>query len=137
MRVTTSMVQRNVLADLNNLTERLARTQGKASSGKEITRASDNPFAAAKAMGLRTSLAGTDQYVSNIDDARGWQDSTEAALDSISTYVNRARDLLVQGSTDTADQMSRNAIAAEIDQLIDGVKESANATYGDKYLMSG
>jgi flagellar hook-associated protein 3 FlgL len=88
-------------------------------------------------MGLRTSLSGTDQYVSNIDDARGWQDSTEAALDSITTYVNRAHDLLIQGSTDTADQSSRNAIAAEIDQLIQGVKESANATYGDKYLMSG
>ena len=45
MRITTSMIQRNVLADLNGLSEKLARTQGRASSGKEITRASDNPWA--------------------------------------------------------------------------------------------
>jgi flagellar hook-associated protein 3 FlgL len=137
MRITTSMLQRNVLSDLNSLSEKLARTQARASSGKQITRASDDPFATAKAMGLRTSLSGTDQYVSNIDDARGWQDSTEAALATINDYVSRAQGLLVQGSTDTADQTSRNAIASEIDQIIDGIKESANATYGDKYLLSG
>ena len=34
MRITTSMVQRNVLADLNTLSEKLAKTQSKASSGK-------------------------------------------------------------------------------------------------------
>ena len=44
MRITTSMVQRNVLSDLNTLSEQLAKTQSKASSGKEITRPSDDPF---------------------------------------------------------------------------------------------
>ena len=43
----------------------------------------------------------------------------------------------MRGANDTADQTSRNAIASEIDQIIQGIKESANATYGDKYLMSG
>ena len=43
MRITTSMVQRNVLSDLNTLSEKLAKTQSKASSGKEITRPSRRP----------------------------------------------------------------------------------------------
>ena len=131
MRITTSMVQRNVLSDLNMLSEKLARTQGKASSGKEISRPSDDPFGAAKAIGLRQSLEANDQYMRNIDDAQGWQDATEAALDSITDYVNRARDLLMHGATDTSDDTSRIAIASEIDQIIQGVKETANATYGD------
>ena len=137
MRITTGMIQRNILSDLNGLSEKLARTQAKASSGKEITRPSDNPFGAAKAIGLRSTMAANDQYVSNIQDAQGWQDSTESALESITSYVNRANDLLVRGANDTADQTSRNAIASEIDQIIQGIKESANASYGDKYLMSG
>ena len=83
MRITTSMVQRNVLSDLNGLSEKLSRTQGKASSGKEITRASDDPFDAAKAIGLRQTLEANDQYVRNIEDAQGWQDATESALESI------------------------------------------------------
>ncbi|HEX6021290.1 MAG TPA: flagellar hook-associated protein FlgL [Solirubrobacter sp.] len=137
MRITTGMIQRNVLSDLNTLSEKLARTQTKASSGKEITRASDNPYGAAKAIGLRQTLAANDQYTRNIEDAQGWQDATESALDSITSYVNRAHDLLVRAANDTADDTSREAIASEIDQIIQGIKESANATYGDKYLMSG
>jgi flagellar hook-associated protein 3 FlgL len=137
MRITTSMVQRNVLLDLNRLSEKLAHTQSKASSGKEITRPSDDPFGAARAMGLRATMEANEQYQRNIQEAQGWQDATESALESITSYIGRAQDLLLQGSTDTADQTSRNAIASEIDQIIQGVKESANATYGDKYLMSG
>ena len=56
MRITTSMIQRNVLSDLNSLSEKMARTQSKASSGKEITRPSDDPFNTARAMGLRQTM---------------------------------------------------------------------------------
>ena len=137
MRITTSMVQRNVLSDLNSHSEKQAKTQSKASSGKEITRPSDDPFNTARAMGLRQTQAANDQYKKNIEDAQGWQDSTESAMDSITQYVNRAQSLLLEGSTDTADADSRKSIAAEIDQIIQGIKETANATYGDNHLMSG
>jgi|tagenome__1003787_1003787.scaffolds.fasta_scaffold20949356_3 flagellar hook-associated protein 3 FlgL len=137
MRITTSMVQRNVLADLNTLQSSLAKTQSKAASQKEITRPSDDPYMAAQAMGLRSSIGANEQFVRNIQDAQGWMDSTEASLDSITQYVNRAHDLLVQGATDTADPSARIAIAKELDQIIQGVKETANASYGDKYIMSG
>jgi flagellar hook-associated protein 3 FlgL len=137
MRITTSMVQRNVLSDLNTLQSALAKTQSKAASQKEITRPSDDPFKAAQAMGLRSSIGANEQFVRNIQDAQGWQDATESSLDAITQYVNRAHDLLVQGATDTADATSRTAIASEIDQIIEGIKETANASYGDKYIMSG
>src|SRR3954465_3386910 len=111
MRITTSMVQRNVLSDLNKLSEHLAKTQSKASSGKEITRPSDDPYNTARAMGLRQNLDAATQYQSNISDARGWQDATEAALGSITDYVNRAQSLLLEGSNDTADVGARNSVA--------------------------
>jgi flagellar hook-associated protein 3 FlgL len=137
MRITTSMVQRNILSDLNTLQTQLAKTQSQAASQKAITRPSDDPYMAAKAMGLRSSIGANEQFIRNIQDAQGWQDSTESALDAITQYVNRAHDLLVQGATDTADATSRIAIAKEIDQIIQGIKETANASYGDKYIMSG
>lgn len=137
MRITTSMVQRNILADLNRISTQLARTQAKASSGREITRPSDDPFKTAQAMSLRSSIGANDQYIRNIEDAQGWMDATESALDALTTYVRRAHDLLVEGGNDTADTVSRRAIAEEIDQLIQGVKETANATYGDRYILSG
>ena len=137
MRITTSMVQRNVLSDLNSLSEKLAKTQSKASSGKEITRPSDNPYQAARALGLRQNLAATEQYQSNISDARGWQDATESALGSITDFVNRAQSLLLEGATDSSDVGARNSVADEIDQIIQGLKETSNASFGDRFLMSG
>jgi flagellar hook-associated protein 3 FlgL len=137
MRITTSMVQRNVLSDLNTLQSALAKTQAKAASQKEITRPSDDPFKTTQAMGLRANIGANEQFVRNIQDAQGWQDSTESSLDSITQYIGRAHDLLVEGATDTADANARLALASEIDQIIQGVKETANGNFGGKYIMSG
>jgi flagellar hook-associated protein 3 FlgL len=137
MRITTSMVQRNVLSDLNTLSNQLAKTQAKAASQKEITRPSDDPFKASQAMGLRSSIGANEQYVRNIQDAQGWMDSTESAYDSFTQYIHRAADLVTQGATDTSDATARLALAKEIDEIIQGVKETANASHGGRYIMSG
>jgi len=136
-RITTSMVQRNILADLNLVNGKLTRTQEKAASGQQINRPSDDPFMTARALSLSGSLSGNQQYQRNIDDARGWQDATEAAMNSMTSYVKRAKDLLIGGATDTADQGARDADADEIDQIIEGLKGDANATYNGSYLFGG
>ena len=137
MRITTSMVQRNVLADLNEISAKLTRTQMKAASGKEITRPSDDPFNTSRAMALRQSMEGTQQYQRNVEDAMGWMNATEQALSSITDAVQRARDLLAQGGTDSADQTARDAVAAELEQIIEGMKQEANATYRGSHLFAG
>jgi flagellar hook-associated protein 3 FlgL len=131
------MVQRSVLSDLNSLSAKLARTQSKAASGKEIARPSDDPFGTAKAIGLRQSLNANTQYQKNIDNAGGWQDATESTLASIGDYLGRATDLIVQGASDTADPTARNSMASEIDQIIQGLKETANAKYAGSFVLSG
>ena len=137
MRITTSMVQRNVLADLNTLSNQLAKTQAKAASQKEITRPSDDPFKASQAMGMRSGIGANEQYIRTIQDSTGWMDSTESALASISDFVDRAHTLVLQAATDTSDADSRKAIATELTQIIEGIKQSANASYGGKYIMAG
>jgi flagellar hook-associated protein 3 FlgL len=137
MRITTSMVQRNVLADLNSISSKLTRTQMKAASNKEISRPSDDPFATSQAMALRQSLSATRQYQRNAQDAIGWQDATEQALSDITDAIGTAKTLLVQGGTDSADQTSRDAIATQLEQIIEGIKQSANANYRGSFLFAG
>jgi flagellar hook-associated protein 3 FlgL len=137
MRITTSMVQRNVLADLNAVSAKLTRSQMKAASGKEIGRPSDDPFHASQAMALRTSLEGTRQYQRNVQDAMGWAEMTEDGLDDVTTNAAQARDLLVQASTDSSDQTSRNAIASELEQLIEAIKQGTAKSYRGSFLFSG
>jgi flagellar hook-associated protein 3 FlgL len=137
MRITTSMVQRNILADLNNISSKLTRTQMKAASNKEISRPSDDPFGTSQAMQLRQSLSANRQHQANVEDAIGWQDATEQALIDITDSVERARNLLVQGGTDSSDRTSREAIASELEQIIEGIKQSANTNYRGSFLFSG
>lgn len=136
-RITTSMVQRNVLADLNRVSEKLTRMQMKSASGKEISRPSDDPFHASQAMSMRGSLEATKQYQRNVQDAMGWADMTEDAFDDITTNARMARDLLVQASTDSSDPTSRKSIAAEMEQLIEAIKQGASKSYRGSYLFSG
>jgi len=136
-RITTQMVSRNILADLNATAQRLDRTRAKASSGKEITRPSDDPFGTARALKLRESLIGTAQYQRNAQDAQGWQDTTEAALEEITLIVQRLNTLAVQASSDTADAASRDAIANEVSQLVDSLKEQANASFVGRHVFGG
>jgi flagellar hook-associated protein 3 FlgL len=137
MRITNQMVTRNVLTDLNATAARLDKTRAKASSGKEITRPSDDPFAASRALKLRESLDGTRQHERNAKDAIGWEDATEQALAQISEATYRIRELVVQGSTDTIDAAARGAIAVEVKQLIEAVKEHGNASYAGRFVFAG
>jgi flagellar hook-associated protein 3 FlgL len=136
-RITTGMTQRNILADLNRVSDRLNRTQAKIASNKEITRPSDDPFNASRALALRTSMEATQQYQRNIQDAQGWQETAEIALSDITDAIHRAQELVVEGASDTAPPEARLAIAAEIDQLIEGVKQNANATYRGRFVFAG
>jgi flagellar hook-associated protein 3 FlgL len=137
MRITTSMVQRNILADLNNISSKLTRTQMKAASNKEISRPSDDPFATAQAMALRQSLSANRQQQRNVEDSIGWQDATEQALMDITESVEKAKSLIVQGGSESFDQTSRDAIASELEQIIEGIKQTANTSYRGSYLFAG
>jgi flagellar hook-associated protein 3 FlgL len=136
-RITSGMVQRNVLSDLNRINNQLAQTQSRASSGKQINKPSDDPFGTARAMALRQAQSANAQIQRNVQDAKGWQDTTETSLSSITDAIQRASDLITQGSTDSADQTSRDADAAELEQLIAGIKQDANATYNGAYIFAG
>jgi flagellar hook-associated protein 3 FlgL len=137
MRITTSMVQRNILADLNSISSKLTKSQMKAASNKEITRPSDDPFATAQAMALRQSLSANRQHQRNVEDAIGWMDATEHALMDMTESIEKAKSLLVQGTSDSVDQTSREAIASELEQLIEGIKQTANTSYRGSYLFAG
>jgi flagellar hook-associated protein 3 FlgL len=137
MRVTTLMTSRATLNDLNDGLNRLTRLQGQLSSGKQITRPSDDPYGASRALSLRGELGGLDQFERNVGDGTGWLNTSDTALGQMSDALARVRELLVQGGTDTAGPAARAAMADEIDQLAESVKQEANVQYGGRYIFSG
>ena len=137
MRITTLMSSNAMLRDLNDGMDRLTRLQDELSSGKRITRPSDDPYGASRAISLRGELGGLDQYQRNVDDGTGWLNTSDTALGQVSNALQRVRELLVQGGSDTAGVAARSAMADEIDQLAESVKQEADVQYGGRYVFSG
>ena len=131
------MLSRSVLADLNSVSDRLAHTQHKLSSGREVNKPSDDPFRANRALSLRSDLEGVQQSERNVNEAIAWNDATDGALSSVNDIIQRARELLLQGANDTSSQVARDSVASEIVQLVEGAKQHIGATYAGRFLFSG
>lgn len=136
-RVNSLITSRRVLNDVTLATHRLSRTQQQLSSGKELTRVSDNPYGVGRAIQLRDTMEHTQQLQRNVVDGQGWADTTDDALESINSAVHRVRELVIQGATDTAGGEPRERIATEITGLIDSIKTAANVKYAGRYIFSG
>jgi len=136
-RITSSMMTRSLLSDINDVANRQDATRRQMSSGKQITRPSDDPYATARAMSLRTDLSGIQQQQRNVQEAQSWMTVTDTTLSSITDLAQHARELVVQGASDTLPQNGRDAIADQIDQIIAGMKQEANATYDGRYVLAG
>jgi flagellar hook-associated protein 3 FlgL len=136
-RITQSQLSRTVLTDLQSVQARLAKTQQKISSGKELTTPSDSPYLVSRALELRTQLEANRQYQENLSQAQAWQSQTDAALTAIGKYTLRARDLVVRAGSGTLSQSDLDAIAKEVDQLAAAIKNEGNAQYAGRYVFSG
>jgi flagellar hook-associated protein 3 FlgL len=88
-------------------------------------------------MALRQSLSANRQHQANVEDAIGWQNATEQALMDITESVEKAKTLIVQGGNESFDQTSRDALASELEQIIEGIKQTANTSYRGSFLFSG
>jgi flagellar hook-associated protein 3 FlgL len=136
-RITDGMMVRTILRDVDALEGRLRASQARAASGKQLTRPSDDPFAAGRALAMRGELEGIRQNQANVREATSWQDLTDGSLGRLQDLTLRARELVVGGATDTATRAAREAMAAEIDQLVESAKQEANTTYDGRFVFAG
>jgi flagellar hook-associated protein 3 FlgL len=137
MRVTQSMLANNMLRNLSSSYERLGKYQEQLTTGKKITRPSDDPVVAMKGIAYREDLARVKQYQGNIGEVHNWIDSADDALDKVGLALQRVQELVVQASTDTATPDDRKKIADEIDQIQKHIVDVANTKVGGKYIFNG
>ena len=136
-RITTQMTASMTLNDLQQSLNRLDTTQQQLSSGKKINQPSDDPYGTSQAMNLNGQLSSLNDYTNNITDGTAWTQQATTSLSDIDNMVQRVRALVVQASNGTYTQSDLNASAAEVNQLIDAIKQEANASYNGQYIFSG
>ncbi len=137
MRVTNRMITDNVFRNSSAHLERLATLQNQLASGKRIEKPSDDPTGINQIMLLDSVLKDQQQYSRNIDQVITWLDTTDSALSDASNIVQRARDLAIQGASDTSSRESRQALAREIVQIRDQLRGVANTQLAGRYIFAG
>src|SRR3954469_3536703 len=87
-----------VSASLQNNLARVQDLQGTLSSGKRITKFSDNPADAASIQRLRAQEDDWSSYTRNADDSAAWLNTQDSALQSASSVLERVRELAVSAT---------------------------------------
>jgi flagellar hook-associated protein 3 FlgL len=137
MRITQNMMSGTLVGNLGTLQNRIATSSNELQTGKRINKPSDDPLGTQRALQLSAQDDAIDQYTANAGDAQDWLQTTDSALQSITTLSQRVRDLAVRGASGTMNATDMAAMAQEVDSLIDGVKSAANATNNGTYVFSG
>ena len=137
-RTTQRGLADQVTLGLQTNLDRLAALQAEISSGRRITKPSDDPAGVDSAMLLRSQSRAAVQAGRNAADGVAWLGAADTALSGIMSSLQHARDLTVQGSsTGSNDPASLSAIAAELDQIRTSVIGDANTTYLGRPVFGG
>jgi flagellar hook-associated protein 3 FlgL len=131
------MVTSSTLNDLNTTLSALQRSANELSSGKRILQASDDPYGASRAIDLQSQLDGLSSYEASVKDGVAWTEASTGAMANISDILQRVRQLIVQASNGTYAKENLQAIATEVTQLTEAVKQDANTQYAGQYVFSG
>lgn len=137
MRVTNLTRERNFLYDIGLSQSRLGKLQDEAASGKKINKPEDDPVGTEMSMALRHHLEENSQYLRNLDNARSWMDSVEQAFSEVTSLLQRASELAIEGASDTTPPDARQALAKEVEQLGAQVQDITNRTLNGRKLLTG
>ena len=138
MRITNKMMTNNALHNINNNKNLMSNLERQYSSGKKITKPSDDPIVAIRALKFRTNLAELNQYYEkNIPDALAWMDVTESALRTVNSIITSMNTYCNQGANDYPSAEDRNAIATNLEELKGQLYQEGNTNYAGRYVFSG
>jgi len=137
MRITQSIITRSLLQNINQSKESLNKRQVSIASGKEVPRSSSDPDKFERASRFRKTILRNDQYLKNINDAKGWLDTTDTLLDNMSSMMIEAKGIGTQSADESNNSEARKMFASKIDSIIRDTVALANNTYMGKYLLGG
>jgi flagellar hook-associated protein 3 FlgL len=137
MRATAATTYRDSLADLERVSERLADFQRQISSGRRISRPSDDPGGTATAIAERGELGGVEQYTRTADSATSRLTVADSALTDIVDRLSQAQVSVVsaQGSGKTAGE--REVAATTLESVRDALAAALNTSFQGVYLFAG
>ncbi len=138
MRVTNKIMQNNTLYNINQNKVTQNQLQNQISTRKKITKPSDDPVIAIRALRLRSNLNQITQYYDrNIPDAQEWLNITEASVNSTIDVIGGMIDECRRGSKSSLVTSDRSTILESLKQLRDEVYATGDSDYAGRTIFTG
>lgn len=138
MRITNKIMQNNSLYNINNnkITENQLNTM--MSTGKKITRPSDDPVIAIRALRLRSSVTQISQYYEkNAKDAESWLDVTADALSTVTAVLTDCVKQATKGANMDLTLDDLSTIVTQMGALSKEYYSTGNVDFAGRYIFTG
>lgn len=134
---TTFDITRDGLTAINTAAEQLATLQEQVATGKALRVPSDNPAAAARAVGEHAELSTIDAYTQSTNAVSARQSAADSVMSDMIDKITAALTAATSAAGTTATQSVRDAAAAGLKGLRDALAGDINSKFQGSYLFSG
>lgn len=131
------MILSNSQANLQTQLQQLSVLQNESSSGKAITKPSDNPSGLALSLALKRQQSANTQYANNATDANNWLTSVSGALSSSVNALQIVRSLVVGAGDATLSATAKASIVSQLQGLKTSLLSQANTKYLGRPVFAG
>jgi flagellin-like hook-associated protein FlgL len=122
--------------DLGRINSEIYKINGQISSGRRMSKLSDDPTSLVSALGMRSTVAEIAQYQENLGHGTALISAAESALRQIKDQVMEAKTLAISAQTPVVED-DRHLMAPAVANLLDQAVTLANTQIGGKYIFGG
>jgi len=137
IRVTGQTQVNNAIANLRRQQSDVAKFQDQISTGTKVKVASDGPAAFAALSVAKSASKRSSTYQGTINDSTADLNAGVSALQETSSILTQASQLAINGADGSLDKTGFEALATQVDSLIDRAMTAANQQQDGRYLFGG
>ena len=138
MRITNKIMQNNSLYNINNNKILQDKLSTQMSTQKAITRPSDDPVVAIRALRLRSSVSELTQYYKkNAPDAQSWIEVTGKGLSTVTDILTDMNKQANKGANKDYTSSELSIIVKQLQSLRDEFYATGNLDYAGRYVFTG
>jgi len=127
----------DILADLQQSQTAVNTTLQEVATGKSVNVPSDNPAASADMVQNTIETANVDQYTQNVSTTLSMVQTADSSIGSVVTSLTQAISLGTEGANGTSNTSNMQALASQVQGILQSVVAQANTSYQGTYLFGG
>lgn len=138
MRITNSIMQNNTLYNINNNKVAEDKLSSQMATGKKVTKPSDDPVVAIRALRLHTNVTEVKQYYTyNSSDAESWMKTTQDAMANLTDIIDSLYEQVGKGAKKGMQSSDLKVLLEEMDSLVEEYYSIGNTDYAGRFIFTG